>query len=76
MASYPVEELGQEFGDLIAGLKPGEVLELTCAGRPVARIVAATEAASEAPILGSMRGTVLYMAPDFNAPLELRESAG
>ena len=39
-------------------------------GHPVARLVAAAPQPRKVPKLGTQRGSVLYLAPDFDAPLE------
>jgi antitoxin (DNA-binding transcriptional repressor) of toxin-antitoxin stability system len=56
--------------ELIHGLVPGEELVITENDRPVARIVAPTPSPRQARQPGTLKGTVLYMAPDFDAPLE------
>ena len=38
--------------------------------RPVAKLVAAAPLSRPIPKLGTQRGSVLYMAPDFDAPLD------
>ena len=66
-----IQDAQARLPDLIYRLVPGEELVITENGRPVARIVSPS---SESPLeprkLGTMRGTVLDMAPDFDAPLE------
>ena len=69
MTTVPIHEAQAKLPDLIHGLSPGAEVTITENGQPVARIVAATPARSQR-VLGTMRGTVLYMAPDFDAPLD------
>jgi len=70
MPTVTVEEAQARLAELIDELRPGETLVITRDQKPVARLVGA-----EAPIdgrreLGTMRGTVLFMTPDFDAPLD------
>lgn len=65
------KEAQARLPDLIHGLTSGEEVVLTENDRPVARILPAAEQPKRPPRrLGTLRGTVLYMAPDFDAPLE------
>jgi antitoxin (DNA-binding transcriptional repressor) of toxin-antitoxin stability system len=56
--------------ELIAALKPGEAVVITADDRPVARLVAEEPPKREPRKSGTLKGTVLYMAPDFDAPLD------
>jgi len=69
MATVTIEEAQAKLSDLIHGLQPGEELVITENSQPVARLVATTPSRPKR-ILGTLKGTVLYMAPDFDAPLE------
>ena len=55
--------------ELIATLKPGEDVAILSGELVVARLVALVPPLKTRP-LGTLKGTVLYMAPDFDAPLE------
>lgn len=68
MASVSLKEAQDKLPQLIRGLSPGEELVITENDQPVARIVPALAARAERK-MGSMHGTVLYVAPDFDAPL-------
>jgi antitoxin (DNA-binding transcriptional repressor) of toxin-antitoxin stability system len=62
-----------KLAELIHGLAPGDELVITENDQPVAKLVAPksdTEAPRKPRQPGTLRGTVLYMAPDFDAPLE------
>ena len=61
-----VEEAQAHLRELIDNLAPGEELVITDHQQPVAKLVAARPAERK---LGTMRGTVRYMAPDFNGPI-------
>ena len=68
MSTITLEEAAASLTQLINQLSPGEEVVITQDDRPIARLLPA-----EAPCerqLGTLRGTVLYMAPDFDAPLE------
>jgi hypothetical protein len=45
-------------------------LDRTDAARPVARIVGEPKPAPQPRRLGTLKGAVLYVAPDFDAPLD------
>jgi prevent-host-death family protein len=62
-----VEEAQARLKELIEKLAPGEEVVITENEQPVAKLVAAPPAERK---LGTLKGTVLYMAPDFDAPLE------
>ena len=66
-ATITVEEAQAHLKELIGKLAPGEELVITDNERPVAKLVAARPAERK---LGTMKGTVRYMAPDFDAPLD------
>jgi antitoxin (DNA-binding transcriptional repressor) of toxin-antitoxin stability system len=68
MALMTVEEAQADLKGVIAKLAPGEEVVLTENEKPVAKLVASETTAVRK--LGTMKGTVLYMAPDFDAPLE------
>ena len=67
MSTITLELAQATLSDLIHRLTPGDEVVITEADQPVAKIVAAEQ---PGPCrLGALRGTVLYMAPDFDAPL-------
>jgi antitoxin (DNA-binding transcriptional repressor) of toxin-antitoxin stability system len=71
MTTISVAEAQTKLADLIHSLAPGDEVLLTENERPVARIVPTPAPETRKPREpGTMRGTVLYMAPDFDAPLE------
>ena len=70
MSSLTVQEAQAKLSELIHSLKPGDEVVITENDQPVARLVS-TERRQHAPRRsGTLRGTVQYMAPDFDAPLE------
>ena len=68
MSPVTIEEAQANLKELIGKLSPGEELVITDNEQPVAKIVAAEKPKERR--LGTLKGTVLYMAPDFDAPLE------
>ncbi len=73
MATVSMQEAQATLPELLHRLRPGEALQITENGRPVAVVTASPRPPNEpgAPRkLGSQAGSVLYMAPDFDAPLE------
>ncbi len=70
-----VEDLTETVAELVGRLAPGDEIVLTRGQTPVARLVGdaapvAPPAAVTRPGPGLLRGAILYMAPDFDAPLE------
>jgi antitoxin (DNA-binding transcriptional repressor) of toxin-antitoxin stability system len=76
MTNIPIQQAQLQLPELIHQLAPGGEVVITENDLPIARIV---QPAAPQPKrkLGSLRGTVLYMAPDFDAPLdEFKEFVG
>jgi prevent-host-death family protein len=69
MTIVSIQEAQAKLSELIHRLMPGEEVMITENNQPVARLTAATPSR---PVrkLGTLKGTVLYMAPDFDALLE------
>jgi len=57
-----------QLSELIHDLKPGDEVVVMENNHPVARLIP-TGAPSKRRTLGSLRGAVRHMAPDFDAPL-------
>ena len=71
MATLTIQEAQARLTDIIHRLSPGDEVVITENDLPVARLMPATSAApKKIRQLGTMKGTVLYMAPDFDAPLD------
>lgn len=71
MANVPVEEAQARLPELIEQMQPGEEITITRDSKPVARLVSAGAPAERPqPRLGTLKGTVQYIAPDFDAPLD------
>jgi prevent-host-death family protein len=65
MTTVSLLDAQARLSDLIHHLSPGEEVIITENDQPIARLVPAKPRE-----LGTMRGSVLYMAPDFDAPLD------
>ena len=67
-AMVTLEEAKAHLPELIAQLAPGEEVVITDNHQPVARLLPVTSQAQRK--LGTMRGSVQYLAPDFDEPLD------
>jgi prevent-host-death family protein len=70
MSSLTVQEAQAKLSELIHNLRPGDEVVITDNDQPVARLVAAKQRQRAPRRPGTLRGTVKYMAPDFDAPLD------
>jgi antitoxin (DNA-binding transcriptional repressor) of toxin-antitoxin stability system len=69
-----VQEAQSHLKELIAGLGPGEQIVLTEDQRPVARLVSELRALGRRPAPGLGKGSITYIAPDFDeTPEEFKE---
>jgi len=72
MTTISIQQAQAKLTDLIHDLNPGDELVITENDQPVARLVRES-APPQHPSRrrpGTLRGTVKYMAPDFDAPLD------
>jgi antitoxin (DNA-binding transcriptional repressor) of toxin-antitoxin stability system len=69
MPAMPIQEVQARLPELIHSLAPGEQVIITEHNLPVAQLVL-TAPSSSCRKLGGMRGTITYMADDFDAPLD------
>jgi prevent-host-death family protein len=71
MTTISIEEAQERLPDLIHRLHSGDEVVITEDSQPVARLIpTASEPRQRLRQPGTLRGSVLYMAPDFDAPLE------
>jgi len=71
MTTVSLQEAQAKLSELIHQLTPEEEVIITEDDQPVARLMPAAGQQQRPPRRpGTLRGTVLYMAPDFDAPLE------
>jgi prevent-host-death family protein len=67
MSSVTIQEARNRLDELIDQLTPGDEVIITRDAKPVARLTAPNDV-NKSRRLGTLKGTVLYMAPDFDAP--------
>lgn len=70
MTTVTLEEAQAQLARLIEDLGPGEVITITRDEKPLATLTGANEPPKSPRKLGTLRGTVLSIAPDFDAPLD------
>ena len=70
MASVTIEEAQAHLPELVRRLSGDEELVITENDQPVARLVKSVRQPSAKRRLGTMKGSVLSIAPDFDAPLD------
>jgi antitoxin (DNA-binding transcriptional repressor) of toxin-antitoxin stability system len=72
MTTISIQQAQAKRSDLIHELTPGEEVLITENSQPVARLVkeAVQVESRRARKLGTLKGNVLQMAPDFDAPLD------
>jgi prevent-host-death family protein len=70
MATVTLEDAQARLKELIEQLQPGEEIVITRDEKPVARLVGEAKQERKPRRLGTLKGSVLYMAPDFDAPLD------
>jgi antitoxin (DNA-binding transcriptional repressor) of toxin-antitoxin stability system len=68
VSTITIEDAKTRLDEIIAALPPGEAVVITRDGQPVATLMA--DLPKGVPIYGRGKGKVLYMAPDFDEPLE------
>lgn len=77
MSTISIQEAQTRLSELIRQISPGEEVVITEGDRPVARLIPTPPPARRPPRLGTLRGTVLHMAADFDEPLDdFREYMG
>jgi antitoxin (DNA-binding transcriptional repressor) of toxin-antitoxin stability system len=65
-----LEEAQAKLPEIIRQLAPGEELVITDNRKPVATLIGQQSPPKTRPAPGLGKGSVLYMAPDFDEPLE------
>ena len=70
MSIVTIEEAQTRLAELIGQMQPGQEILITQDQQTVARLIGEKKADRPPRQPGTLRGTVLYMAPDFDAPLE------
>jgi antitoxin (DNA-binding transcriptional repressor) of toxin-antitoxin stability system len=69
MATVTIDEAQDHLRKIVAGLQMGEELVLTDNGQPLAKLVRITQPtpARKPRRFGTLKGSILYLAPDFDA---------
>ena len=71
MTTISIEVAQTKLAELIRSMSPGDEVIITANDHPVAKLTPTQEVAAQVPRQpGTLRGTVLHYATDFNAPLE------
>jgi antitoxin (DNA-binding transcriptional repressor) of toxin-antitoxin stability system len=70
MSSVTLEEAQARLPELLSQLQPGEEITITDHGEPLAQ-VKKTERSSGPSKAGSYKKAGFWMAPDFDAPLDV-----
>jgi len=68
MQTATIEDVQARLPEILEKLAPGQEVVITRDGKPVAKLV--PEPPRGVPVPGRGKGMVLYMAPDFDAPLD------
>jgi antitoxin (DNA-binding transcriptional repressor) of toxin-antitoxin stability system len=66
MQSMPLEQAEGHLAEIIEKLAPGEEIVLTRGNEPIATIKASVPTSRDPPRLGTLKGTILSIAPDFD----------
>jgi antitoxin (DNA-binding transcriptional repressor) of toxin-antitoxin stability system len=66
MQTMPLEQAEGHLAEIIERLAPGEELVLTRDDKPVATLKASPPPSRKPRQLGTLKGSVLYIAPDFD----------
>lgn len=67
MQTMPLDQAEGHLVEIVEKLNPDEEIVLTRDDRPVATIRATSAKVSEQPRFGTLRGSILRIAPDFDA---------
>lgn len=67
MPMLNLDEAGVRLREIVDGLQPGEEVVLTDNGQPLAKLVKTAPPPPPTPRqFGTLKGTILYIAPDFD----------
>lgn len=70
MSTITIEQAQAQLPQLIEQARAGDEIVITRDQKPVATLTIHTPTTHKPRQPGTLKGTVLYMAPDFAAPLE------
>ena len=66
MQTMTVEEAQSHLAEILEKLPPGEEVVLTRDDKPVATLEATVQFEPKQRMFGTLKGTILYIAPDFD----------
>ena len=69
MPTMNLDDAQAHLREVVANLQPGEEVVLTDKGQPLARLIKAGRTSWPCKA-GSAKGKILWISPDFDAPLE------
>jgi len=69
-SSISIEEAQATLKELIGSLGPGDEVFITQNQQPVAKLIGNRPARQSRPAPGLGKGSILFMAPDFDEPME------
>lgn len=69
MTTVTIEEAAAKLPEIIAQLQPGEEIVITDQGKPLCHVKKAEQAQSHCQA-GTAKDSILWIAPDFDAPLD------
>jgi antitoxin (DNA-binding transcriptional repressor) of toxin-antitoxin stability system len=64
--AIPIQQADGHLAEIIDKLPRGEEIVLTRDDKPVATLRSTSESPRKAPQFGTLKGTILYIAPDFD----------
>lgn len=67
MQTMPLDQAEGRLAEIVERLAPGEEIVFTRDDKPVATIRALPATPCEPPRFGTLKGSILYIAPDFDA---------
>jgi antitoxin (DNA-binding transcriptional repressor) of toxin-antitoxin stability system len=67
MKTIPLEQAEGHLAEIVEKLMPGEEVMLTRDDKPVATVRATSPTPGGPPRFGTLKGSILYIAPDFDA---------
>ena len=70
MSTVTIENAQAHLSELIDQMQPGEEIVILRSDLPIAKLVGQSPERPQRSRPGFMKGTVISMAPDFDAPLE------
>jgi len=67
MQTMPLDQAEGHLAEIVERLAPGEAIVFTRDDKPVATLQATSPTPLEGPRFGTLKGSIVYIAPDFDA---------